>query len=72
VSSLLKPLLTHLTEIDMPARPKGEPDAELGPPIDLTKEENNAGGVDDSWDKKTPVGADWSGGQEAGAQSGTW
>ena len=49
----------------MPARPKEEPDAEFGPPIDLTKEENNAGGVGDSWDEKTPVGADWTGGQEA-------
>jgi len=44
----------------MPARPKRKPDAELGPPIDLTKRKNNAGG------------ADWTGGQEAGAQGGTW
>jgi hypothetical protein len=56
----------------MPARPKGKPDPEFGPPIDLTKEENNAGGAGDSWDKMTPVGADWTGGQEAVAQGGTW
>ena len=45
----------------MPARPKKKPDPELGPPIDLTKEKNNTGGADDSWGKKTPVGADWTG-----------
>jgi hypothetical protein len=56
----------------MPARPKRKPSPKLGAPIDLTKEENNAGGVDDSWDKKTPVGADWTGGQEAVAQGGIW
>lgn len=73
MSSLLKPLLTHLTEIDMPARPKRKPNAELGPPIDLTKKKGTMlVELGDSWDKGTPVGADWTGEQEAGAQGEAW
>jgi hypothetical protein len=50
VSSLLKPLLTHLTEIEMPATLEGE---ELG-----------VSGAADSWEKEAPVGADWTGAED--------
>jgi hypothetical protein len=44
----------------------------LDRPLTLQKKRTMLVELGDSWDKKTPVGADWTGEQEAGAQGEAW